>query len=652
MIEKKTCWISFFLGAALLCFDVPAAHPSPPSPGGPADELRPLVVTGTLSPVRRNRSAFNVSVIDRRQIEASRATSVTELLRHSPGVHIDQPGGRGGVSSVYIRGGDPNYTVVLIDGVKVNDPTNTRGGSFDFSTLNVNNIERIEIAPGPLSAVYGSDSMSGVIHIITRKGKGEPSADFEIEGGSFGFIKGLAGIRGASENFDYSISGLYLDNGEPTDGSGLISKSVTANAGWFITPSMEARAVMRFGASDHESFPDDSGGPKFAVIRSLDEREIDEFSLGLNLNHEPTAFWDYGFEFEIFHKTEETRSPGVAPGVRDPFGIPPNVSDNSFHRYAGTFRNRFNFSKQSNLTFGVEGIIEEGENEGSLDFGFFTIPTQFDLHREILAPFVEIQHQFSWGLFLHAGARLDLPDDFKSEWSPRVGGSYTVKKTGTTVRASWGESFKLPSFFALGHSLVGNPSLTPEEGTSVEAGIVQSILDGNVVFTGTYFRNEFTDAVDFDEGPPPMLVNRSKITAEGFELNLDIRPLPNLSWTGHVTFVDTNIVGTSEELRSRPKWRGGFTLLWDPVPTVHLSLNSITVGEVLDSSIATGDRMLDPYSRLDLAATWEPAPTWSLFGKIDNLLDEDYEEFVGFPAPGISVRVGIRKTIGLGGKEK
>ena len=133
-----------------------------------AVELEPVVVTATVAPTPLGRTTAPVTVISHEQIAAQQATSVTELLRQVPGVHIDQAGARGGISSVYVRGSDPNFTVVLIDGVKVNDPTNSRGGSFDFSTLSTDNIERIEIVRGPLSAVYGSDALGGVIDIITR----------------------------------------------------------------------------------------------------------------------------------------------------------------------------------------------------------------------------------------------------------------------------------------------------------------------------------------------------------------------------------------------------------------------------------------------------------------------------------------------------
>ena len=249
---------------------------------------------------------------------------------------------------------------------------------------------------------------------------------------------------------------------------------------------------------------------------------------------------------------------------------------------------------------------------------------------------------------MNAGVRIDFPEGFNKEVSPRVGVSYTIKQTGTRLRANRGEGFKLPSFFALGNSIVGNPALLPETSTSYDAGLSQPLWGGQAEVDISYFYNDFSNTVDFDEGPPPLLVNRSEIVTEGVEVSLTAKPMPNLSVTGHVTYVETDIRETIEELRNRPEWRGGFSLLWNPLPELDVHLNTITVGEVFDSSIPTGDFDLEPYTRVDLAVTWEPEPTWEIFLAVDNLLDADYQEFAGFPAPGITPRAGLRKTFRTG----
>lgn len=609
-------------------------------------ELAPVVVTGTVVPTPLSQTTTSMTVISREQIEAQQETSVIELLRQVPGLHIDQPGGRGGVSSVYLRGGDPNFTVVLIDGIKVNDPTNSRGGSFDFSTLSTDNIERIEIVRGPLSAVYGSDAMSGAINIITRKGEPEAVRSAEVAWGRFAgpvhFRRGLVQARGIVGVMDYALSASYLDTGEPVEGSGFIGRTFNANIGLPLSGAMELRWVLRYANSDSESFPDDSGGPEFAVLRDVDEREAQELTLGFILTHKPFAWWEYSFQMDMYNRQEEVLSPGVAPGVRDPFGIPPNSTDNTFWRYDLLLRHRFSVARGVRLALGVQAQFEEGKSTGSLSVMGFPVPTSFELSRNVWAPFFEVQLSLLRHLIVQGGVRVDIPEEFDTEVSPRVGVSYTIAATDTTLRASWGEGFKLPSFFALSHPIVGNPDLVPETSWSVDAGVSQSLWRERITVSVTYFYNEFTNLVDFDEGPPPRLVNRSRVTTEGVEMSLHVQPWPNLGFRSHLTYVETDIKGTDEELRNRPRWRGGFSVLWRPMPSLTVNLDTLVVGETLDSSIPTGDRTLDAYVRVDLATTWTINPTWQIFLAVDNLFDADYEEFVGFPAPGINPRGGVR----------
>lgn len=608
-------------------------------------ELKPLVVTGTVFPTSfSHKSTVGLTVLDREQIQSSQTTSVIDLLRHVPGLHIDQAGGRGSVSSVYTRGADPNFTTVLIDGVKVNDPTNNRGGSFDFSTLSTDNIERIEIVRGPYSAIYGSDAMGGVINIITRPGKGKPTVSVEAEGGRFDFARTLVRSGGSGDRWDYSISASYLDNGEPVEGSSFLSTAVTANGGWSFSDMLDFRTVLRYAESESEAFPDDSGGPLFAVLRDVDEKDSEELSFGAQLEGEPSAVWQYSANFALFHREETIASPGVTPGVRDEFGIPANSADTDFHRYVLTLNQQFQLWEASTFAIGFEGVKEKGSSRGELEFDGEPTPTRFDLDRNIIAPFFEFQYAFQFGLSLRGGARLDVPEEFDSEFSPRLGAAYTFEKTDTTVSANWGEGFKLPSFFALGNSIVGNPDLKPETSRGFDTGVTQPLWEERASVKATFFHNTFFDAIDLEETPTLRLVNRSKVVTEGVEVSFSLKPLPELLWTAHLTYLETDIRGTEEELRNRPKWRGGFSIGWHPTPTTHVRLATTHVGEVLDSSIPTGDLFLDPYNRVDLAASWNFSEHWKFLLTVDNLFDADYEEFAGFPAPGITPRIGVRWT--------
>jgi outer membrane cobalamin receptor len=607
----------------------------------PALELDPVVISATVAPTPLGRASASVTVITREQIDAQEARSVIDLLRQVPGVHIDQAGGRGSVSSVYTRGGDPNFTVVLIDGVKVNDPTNSRGGSFDFTTLNPEDIERIEIVRGPLSAVYGSDALSGVINIITRKGESKATRRLELAGGRYGYWRTVAEARGMLGVLDYAVSGSYVDNGEPVEGSEFENTAFSINMGVPPADNMELRWLVRHAKSDAEAFPDDSGGPRFAVLRAVERRDIQELTMGLTLTHTPFPWWEYQVQFGLYNRNEDIASPGVAPGPRNPFGIPPSLTKNVFWRHELTLRHLFPVSKGVQLAVGAQAQFEDGTSTGSLDLGGFPVPTSFRLSRDIWAPFFEVQLSVLPGLLLQGGARVDLPQGFDTEVSPRVGASYTFAPTGTTLRGSWGEGFKLPSFFSLGHPIVGNPALQPETSQSFDAGVTQTLWGKRLTISVTYFHNEFTDLIDFDEALN-RLVNRSKVTTEGVEASLNLVPWPRLSFLAHLTYLKSDIKGTDEQLRNRPEWRGGFSIRWRALAMLEVLLKALFVGEVLDSSIPTGDVGLDAYARVDLTVHWTVNPTVAVFLTVDNLFDADYEEFVGFPAPGINPRLGVR----------
>ncbi len=607
-------------------------------------ELEPVVVTATVAPTPLGRTTAPVTVISREQIEIQQATSVTELLRQVPGVHIDQAGGRGGISSVYVRGSDPNFTVVLLDGVKVNDPTNSRGGSFDFSTLSTDNIERIEIVRGPLSAVYGSDALGGVINIITRHGEGAPSGSVEISAGRFDAYRTLLQASGTLGAMDYAVSGSYLDNGRAVEGNRFLGETLQANLGIHPTEAIELRWILRYADSRSKAFPDDSGGPEFAVLRTVEKRDAEDLTTGITLKHTPLPWWDYTLQLSLYNHQDHIDSPGVAPGVRDPVGIPPSVIDDTFRRTDISVRNLFSVGRGVQLAVGAQGQFEEGTSNGNLLLGKFAVPTNFALSRTILGPFFEAQLSLFPDLLVQGGVRVDVPQKFGTETSPRVGVAYTLDATHTTFRVNYGEGFKLPSFFSLSHPIVGNPNLLPETSHSVDVGVSQALWGQRFTMGVTYFYSTFTNLIDFDPGPPPRLVNRSHTTAQGVEMSFLLQPWPNFSTTAHLTYLQTDIKGTTANLLNRPKWRGGFAVQWSPRPDFDLHLHTIVVGTVPDSSIPTGARTLDAYARVDLAVNWTLSKHWKVFLAVDNLFDTAYEEFIGFPAPGINPRAGVRAT--------
>jgi iron complex outermembrane receptor protein/vitamin B12 transporter len=493
--------------------------------------------------------------------------------------------------------------------------------------------------------VYGGDALAGVINIVTRHAptaKGYLSLD--AMGGAYDTreIALAAGGPSAAGNWNMGFSDTH--EGEQVRGNDFSGRRISGNfdagAGAATTLSFSGR----YSETEREGFPDDSGGYEFAAIRDVEKRHGDEGVFGLGLTHR-AGDATFALTMGYLDRDDHINSPGVAPGVRDPFGVPPSIVDSSLTRFTATFTGTQKFSDNLSLAYGAEWQREEGTSDGSLDFGGgFVLPTSFELTRTSWAPFAEVRLETGFGLSTQAGVRVDNPDGYSSVTSPRLRVAYEFADSGFTVASAWGKAFKLPSMYSLGHPLVGNPYLVPERGESYEIELSQRLLDGAARWSATYFDSEFRNAIDFDSGPPPMLVNRNRVDSSGFELAGQLGVGEQWTLDASVTNVDSRIA-SGGELRNRPEWRAGLGAHWEPNVALKLSAAATYVGSSFDSSIPTGDVELPGYTRVDVSAVWQVSPRFETYLAIDNLTDEKYQQFVGFEARGILPRAGIRLSL-------
>jgi vitamin B12 transporter len=623
-----------------------AAHGAAVPPAQPAAAQPEIVVTGSRVATTPEDLAANVTVLGRDYFDVEKPANLADVLRRVAGIHLDQVGGRGGTGSLYLRGADPNYTLVLVDGVRVNDPTNARGGSFDFSTFDVASVERVEIARGPYSAVYGGDALAGVINIVTRHAPREQRyASLDVMGGAFDIRELALSAGGPAGNGNWSLGLGDSNQGAQVRGNDFESQRVSGGFDTELGANTSISVSARYAESQRAGFPDDSGGHEFAAIRTVETRDADETLFGAGITHRAGAA-AFSLALGYFDRDDHIDSPGIAPGVRDPFGVPPSVVDSSIQRLTATFTGSQTFSDLISLAYGAEFQREEGVSDGELDFGGgFLLPTSFELTRKSWAPFAEVRLDTRFGLSTQAGVRVDKPDGENSVTSPRLRVAYELAQTGLRVAGSWGKAFKLPSLYALGHPLVGNPNLIPERGESQELELSQSLAGGKARWSATYFDGEFRNAIDFDSGPPPMLVNRNRVDTRGVELAGRVTVNEALGFDLSITNAKSRIASTGGELRNRPEWRGGVGAHWSPVTTLRFSASATYVGSSFDSSIATGDLRLDAYTRFDLSAVWQVSPRFETYLAVDNLTDEKYEQFVGFESRGILPRAGVRWSL-------
>lgn len=607
--------------------------------------LPPVVVSGSLVPAPADEVPGAATVITRKEIERRPAATVADLLRSVPGVYLDSPGGRGAVQSLYLRGGDPNYTSVLIDGVRVNDPSNTRGGSFDFSTLNAAAIDRIEVIRGAASAVHGADALAGVVNIITRKGSQNAARSFSAGFGERGYYSTEAHAGGAlGAHADYALTFGHEDNGRDVAFSSFETQHFNGKFSGLLANATEWQVFSRYADSRSARLPEDSGGHDFAVIRDVERRDSEEFSLGSEWRTPLADKLDLKIQLGTYWRDEDSASPGVAPGLRDPFGIPPNRFENEFARYQASAQFDYLVSDRLTASAGWESQYEDAQSDSVLDIGF-PLAGEFDLDRETHSAFGELRISAGLGWQFSLGARFDAVENNSAEFSPRLALSKRLSGWNTLLKASYGEGFRPPSFFALGNPIVGNPALTPERSQSYELGLSQPLWSDLLVVDLNLFHTRYFDVVDLQESPELLLVNRSEVVARGGEAIIRWQILDSAGLDAQLSYVDTNIRGTSERLRNRPRWQGGVKLWWEPNAQWQLHTDWHSVGPAFDSSIPTGDERLESYDRLDLSAVWRPMRHWSFAGMIENLTNTSYQQALGFESPGLNFRLLARLSL-------
>ena len=637
---------SFLIGTGVLwctlCLS-PSAKPAEPS----VETLDPVVVTATALPTSQSQTPIQTKVFTRTGFDLQQPNRVGTLLQQIPGVFVDEMGGRSGLGSLYIRGGDPNFTMVLLDGVPLNDPTNQRGGSVDLSSLTPERIERIEIVKGPASVFYGSDAMTGAVNVITQKGTEADRLVARAEGGHWGYARGVLQTSGSAGRFRYAGSAAVTrDDGQVT-GNRFASGTIGGHVNWALRNSLKFDLTGQYTTTDTRSFPEGSGGTRLAILRQTERRRTNEVVSGFNLTFPLAPNWENQLTANVLHRQQDVDNPGVlsAPGR---FRIPPTVFETDFTRIRLHWTLRASLNEFLKVAGGFQLVHENGTRTGTQDLTVLGLPsnvaTDFGQSRTTPAGILETIIAPNEQVRLSAGIRVDGPEDIPVRVTPRLAVSIQPFPR-TTIRGQYGEGFKLPSLNALGDPLVGNPHLSPETSTAWEAGIIQSTPFWDSDIRLTWFHNTFFNQIDLDPvlaGQQTfLLVNLNKVRTQGIELNVAATPLPNVSIKGWLTFLNARIAGTGTPLRNRPKASGGFALRVRPTPALTIRSQLQAVGTRFDLQIPTTQTRLPGYYRIDVAATYALSSAWKIFGAVYNLTDVTYEDFLGFSAPGTWVRFGV-----------
>ena len=601
-----------------------------------AGPMEHTLVTGTYAPLAELTAS--VSVLEQAQIQSLNKRNLVEVLQTLPGLLVEQQGGPGGLTAVSIRGAESNFTLVLLDGVPVNDPTNSRGGGFDFANLNPGLVERIEVVRGAQSAVYGSDALAGVINIVTRRADAGHQLQVTGEWGEDDFGNYSAGARGAAGDWDYSLAYAYRDDGEPVPGSTRNSDNVRLRLGWEPVQGQRLELGYRYLDGDRTTYPEQSGGPLYAVSDALDRSDYRDEVYSLSWWASPTQTWTSHLAVDRFEHAEDYRSPGIVPYTE----VPPNGADTAFRQDRVRWVNTLSLAAATEFNLGADYRDEQADSDGYIAFSGMTFPADYRLDRSTLGIFVNGSSELFGRLLLQGSLRHDEPDGFDAETTYNFGGRYRLTDS-VSLSANWGDAFKLPSFSALGNPLVGNPDLVPESARNRDLGVRWQVTETLQLVT-TGFQNDYEDLIDFDS-QTFRNINRKNIETRGVELEADWQALPSLGLRGQLTYTDIDVQGEDTVLTGRPQWLGSLTGTWQLSPAWTTTIDYRYTGEQWSTTRYAGfeeSRELDDFHRLDWVLHWTFARNWQASLSADNLLDEDYQTSIGFPAPGRALRAGVQ----------
>jgi outer membrane cobalamin receptor len=603
----------------------------------PQAEPTVITVTGQATPV--SATSASVMVVTRQVIEDSHAENVADVLRQVPFLFVAQSGARGGLTTITLRGGKPNFTVVLYDGIPINDIADVLGGSYDLSTMSTDGIEQIEIVRGPLSSMYGSDAIAGVINIIPRRGEGKPM--FEVGGALGNFITRdvSAAASGKTGNLDYSFAGSYLDIGQQVKKDPYSLGTAGLSSHLSLGNDKQIRFVVRYQNAEASGFPPGGGGPEFSILQQAQSVHTVELVTGIGFQHQVNQTWLYGLNFDFFDRTQNSNIPALLDAIPPTFNsIPTEITDTNFKRYRFSFTNTLRLGANFSAELGTGWMREQGVSTGVLAT---TIPDSFTLTRNTADANGVLIYSVR-GLTASAGIRVDKTTDFRAVYSPSAGISYRFAPDGPRLKANWGRGFKTPSFYALADKVVGNPLLKPEFSRSYDVGVENNFLNGRLRAELTVFRNSYTDLVDFS-AIVFRLVNRSQARTQGAELALTAPVNSHLELRAYASYLQWRLMDTTEPLRDVPHWQSGGGITWKIKPRWHSQADVLAVGRRYDFQVPVPlEQTVGGYSTASLSTSYEFSDAFTASLRVDNLFNQQYHEYIGFPNPGVYVRVGIR----------
>jgi vitamin B12 transporter len=657
-----------------------------PALAADADVPAVLVVTASRTPLPAATAPASISLIDRETIDRRQSAFAADLLRDVPGVAVSRAGSIGAQTQLRIRGAEANHLLVLIDGIEANDPAGN--DEFSFEQLTTADIERIELVRGPQSALWGSDALAGVLNIVTRQPGDDFSARAFAEGGAFDtwYAGGSVGGRVGGARVGLSLS--QLDSGgtnvarQGGEEDGYRNRTGTLTIGGAPSEALELNFVARYTDARKDFDGIDSG--------SVDGDGNFIPGTGLPADDASRSDTDYGYlraggTLRLFEgrwtqrlnaawttTDTDTRAP---TGTGDDGEVLFDNTDTAADKYGLYYQSSVQLSGDTStgtgqtLTMAIDQEWTEFKQRGAILDPFFPGDQPFDPNQDqdlrntgLVAEYLARPLE---PLVLQLALRHDLNSEFDDITTWRAAAGWTFAGAGTRLRGSYATGQKAPTFVErfgfYANQFVGNPALRPEESRGWELGLDQPLADGRLTASATYFRATLDDEINglvFD--PSAGAFTARNLTGEsrrrGVEAAVTATPFADLRLTASYTYTDSRQpdASTGELVREvrRPRHAGslgaGYRL---PGGRADVTANLSYVGSRDDfffdpATFASSTVRLGDYVLADLAVSYRLTGILTAYARVENLLDEDYEDVYGFNTPGVGAYAGIRAAFG------
>ncbi len=662
-LSSRALNLSVSLSVSLLALAAatPALAQSADTIGSDASqiELPDVVVSATGIPTPLREVASSVTVITAEDLANTQQRSVADALESVPGLNVVQTGGPGGLTSIFMRGTNSNHVKMLLDGVDIGDPS-TPNGAFDLGTLYTNDFARMEVLRGPQSGLYGSDAIGGVISMTTQRGEGPAKASGYVEAGSLGTFNQVASLSGGYNNIGYAFNvGHFASTsipvtpanialpGEPINNNANDNWTYSARLDADVSDSFSVNVVARYiesqlaYTSDLYNYSTGTGYPAPMQDTSYGRFFIGKAE-GLWKTFDDRLVSTFGVSATDYSRTNAS-----------PY--PDNASTYDGDRQTYYWRSNYTFLPGQNLLAGIERYNESMTSESAW--------SAMDANTGDTAGYLELQSAFAERFFVAANVRYDSNDDFGDHTTWRIAPALLFPETGTKLKMTYGTAFKAPTLYQLYAPDYGNPDLSPEESTGWDAGFEQMLWSDRVGFGATYFHNDITNLIvtTYDAATYSYnYANLSSATSQGVEAYLALKITDRLSVRTDYTYTSTigyfpsgGSFGVSCAPRDatscyplrRPSNKVSVGVNWQPIDPLTVSATLVYLSDWWDVDRTTFAVVRQPgYTIVNLAANYTVNQNVAVFGRIDNLFNESYENPNGWLAPGFGAFAGLRLT--------